>query len=296
MNIRNDPQGTSPAHAITASEAVIEGFWNDGAAVIRDALAMEWVDRLRLTVDDLLLDPKKPLADMTGRGTFFSGSYLWQSVPDFRALIFDSPLAELAAQFLRSKKVNFFYDQTFVKEPGAIEKTLWHQDLVFWPIDGEQIISFWIPLDRSTPENGVVTYIKGSHASGKLYKRQFLDRKLLDESGAAALRDLHERSPYLPVPDIDRAPEKFEYLTWNVDPGDIIVHHARALHGANGNLSSSARRRAVSLRWTGEDAIFKRRPGDFLDRPGEAERRGITLREGDPLDSELFPVVLPRRS
>ncbi|MDP9083152.1 MAG: hypothetical protein M3N50_05235, partial [Pseudomonadota bacterium] len=83
MNIGKNPQGTSSAHATPASEADIEGFWRDGAAVIRAALAMEWVERLRLTVDNLLLDPKKPLADMTGRGTFFSGSYLWQSVPDF---------------------------------------------------------------------------------------------------------------------------------------------------------------------------------------------------------------------
>ncbi len=276
-------------------DPMVDQFWRDGAAVLRGALPMEWVDRLRKTVDELLLDPSKPLEDFTGKGTFFTGASLWQRVPEFRAVVFDSPMAELAARFLRSSKVNFFYDQTFVKEPGAVEKTLWHQDLVFWPIDGEQIISFWIPLDRATPENGVVTYIKGSHSWGKLYRRQFIDAGLAaDPAMRDAIAIKEARSIYEPVPDVDANPGAYEYLAWDVDPGDIIVHHARSLHGANGNSSTGQRRRAFSLRWAGEDVVFKRRPGDSLDKPGEMERRGISLREGDALDSPLYPVVLPR--
>ena len=34
-----------------------------------------------------------------------------------------------------------------VKEPGTKEKTPWHHDQPYSPIDGADIISFWIPLD-----------------------------------------------------------------------------------------------------------------------------------------------------
>jgi hypothetical protein len=68
-------------------------------------------------------------------------------------------------------------------------------------------------------------------------------------------------------------------------PGDVVAFHFRTLHDAPGN-SSTARRRAVSLRWLGDDAVFALRP--WLHSP-PFEQRGLV--EGGPLDDERFPLV-----
>ena len=71
---------------------------------------------------------------------------------------------------MRSATVNLLYDQLFVKEPGSSERTPWHQDLPYWPVEGDQILSIWVPFDAATPDNGVVTYVKGSHLWGQKYR------------------------------------------------------------------------------------------------------------------------------
>ena len=38
-----------------------------------------------------------------------------------------------------------------------------------------------------------------------------------------------------------------------MEPGDVVFFHFRTVHGARGNAQKS-RRRALSLRWVGDDA------------------------------------------
>ena len=54
---------------------------------------------------------------------------------------------------------------------------------------------------------------------------------------------------------------KFELLTWDMEPGDCLVHHSFAVHGAPGISTQSGRRRAYATRWFGEDVDFDPRPG-----------------------------------
>src|SRR6185369_14278374 len=78
-----------------------------------------------------------------------------------------SGLGQLAGTIMNCDIVRLFSDQLLVKEPGALKRTPWHQDLLYWPLSGEQILSIWIPLDAATPDTGVVTYVKGSHLWGR---------------------------------------------------------------------------------------------------------------------------------
>jgi ectoine hydroxylase-related dioxygenase (phytanoyl-CoA dioxygenase family) len=65
------------------------------------------------------------------------------------------------------------------------------------------------------------------------------------------------------VPDIDAmaAAGAVELLQFALGPGDMTVHQARTLHAAGGNLSRERRRRAISLRYCGDDARYHFRPG-----------------------------------
>jgi ectoine hydroxylase-related dioxygenase (phytanoyl-CoA dioxygenase family) len=50
------------------------------------------------------------------------------------------------------------------------------------------------------------------------------------------------------MPDIDAG--DYELITWSLEPGDVLLHHPRTVHGARGNASEGTRRRALSARYS----------------------------------------------
>jgi ectoine hydroxylase-related dioxygenase (phytanoyl-CoA dioxygenase family) len=91
------------------------------------------------------------------------------------------------------------------------------------------------------------------------------------------------------MPDIEAERDKHEIVAFDLTPGDCVAFHFRTVHGAPGNASPDIRRRAISFRWTGDDARFAVRKGEMS--PPFPDFAGCTLQPGDPLDSELFPVI-----
>jgi ectoine hydroxylase-related dioxygenase (phytanoyl-CoA dioxygenase family) len=271
-----------------ALAAAAEALAHDGAIVLRDVLGLGWIGRLRTAIDEELHEGSPTGAEFGGaEGRFYGDLFLWLRSDAFREVALDSPLPELAASLMRSQQAHLFYDQLFVKEPGSIEPTPWHQDLPYWPIEGGQVISIWIPVDRATPENGVVTYVRGSHLWGRKFRPQAF--------GQSGNSDAYDDSPFEPMPDIDAARERYEFLTWSLDPGDVLVHHGMTVHGAPGNRTADARRRAFSIRYTGDDVRYVPRPGTFMDiKAVKANVPAPDLAPGAPMGGRLFPLVWPR--
>jgi len=156
----------------------------------------------------------------------------------------------------------------------------------YWPIKGSQVVSIWVPVDRATPDNGVVTYVRGSHLWGRSFRPQAFGK-----SGNA---NAYQDSPFEPIPDIDANRDQYELLSWSLDPGDVLVHLGVTVHGATGNRTSNSRRRALAIRYTGDDVRYDPRPGTFMDI--EAVRRHVPapgIPAGAPLGGALFPKVWP---
>jgi len=177
-----------------------------------------------------------------------------------------------------SREVVYYHDHLLVKEPGTRERTPWHHDQPYYPIDGEQIVSLWLPLDpvdRAT----CVEYVKGSHRWGRWFQPKFFRQGGVD----LAVGDPR----FEPLPDLDAERERHEFLAWDMEPGDVIAFHALTLHGASGNLSASRRRRAWATRWCGDDARYAARVGQ-ISPPLE----GHGLKPGDRLECQMFPKVL----
>ena len=162
-----------------------------------------------------------------------------------------------------------------MKEPGATERTPWHHDQPYYCVDGDQNVSMWIALDPVPASTGV-RFIAGSH----LWNRWFVPRNFVDHTPYAEGIGRYEL-----VPDIDADLDRHTVLAWDVEPGDVVAFHFRTLHDAPGNLLDT-RRRAVSLRWLGDDATFALRPWLHSPpfEPGE-------LVAGGPLADERFPLV-----
>ncbi|MGI9612601.1 MAG: phytanoyl-CoA dioxygenase family protein [Acidimicrobiales bacterium] len=259
---------------LTAAE--LTALDHDGAICVRGVLDPDWLARLARGVEAVIQDPS-PLGDivsMPERG-FASDLYLWLRDDDFRSLVFDSPLAALAGQAMDTSTVIHWYDQLFVKEPGADVPTPWHHDLTFWAVDGHQIVSIWIPLDPVTRESGGLEYVRGSHRWSKRFKARTndLNEYMIDP----ALDD---------VPDIDANRNDYDLLGWEMEPGDVLVFHPLVVHGSAGNSSPTTRRRAVASRWAGPEVVYDPKPHTAPLPPGHG------LEPGDPLGGRFFPTVL----
>lgn len=264
-----------PTRVLTAEE--IQRYQEDGVIMIKGAIDPNWMALIESGIEEA-----RNNASMMGR--FMSRKvegyqmdiFLWKRIDALRDLIYYGPFARWAQQLMGAQEVRFFYDQMFIKEPGTDAPTPWHQDLSFWPIRGEQICSFWIPCDPVTRANSGLMYVRGSHKWPQRFKAVSPDYV------AAIIDDSMDD-----IPDINANPEQYELLDWEMEPGDILMFHPLTLHGSYGNKSRTMRRRALALRWTGDDVVYaptaKRMPIHY-------NHDSVS---GGPLRGAAFPRILP---
>jgi hypothetical protein len=213
------------------------------------------------------------------KGSFLLDTGIAARLREFRRFCTNGVVPEIAGALLESEKVNFFGDQIFVKEPQTRERTAFHQDATYFEIDGDQCCVMWIPVDPVTLEGGVMQYVRGSHRDGKLYQPNvFVSQTPLPGAQGE------------PLPDIEGHMNDYDIVHFDVEPGDVIVHHYRTIHGAGGNHTRYQVRRAASLRYCGDDIRFCTRPW----APKQLHHTHH-LNEGDPLSGPDFPVVWTRR-
>ena len=257
----------------------VAAYERDGVVCLRGAFGPKWLELLAAGVARNMAEPgvhAKYYSPAGAAGHFFGDYCNWQRIPEYRAFAFESPAAAIAGRLMGSAKVNFFHEHVLVKEPGTAERTPWHHDQPYWVVDGRQVCSLWLPLDP-VPRATSVEFVAGSHRSGKWYT----PKRFVDHAD-------HPTNEGEAVPDIDADRGAYDLVGFDMAPGDCIVFHALTLHGAPGNACRATRRRAVATRWTGDDARFTRRDG-FMSPPFEE----VTLQPGQPMDCEIFPVVLP---
>lgn len=263
------------ARPITAEE--IAQYGRDGVVCLRRFFSSDWIAQLQEAAERSLEKPGELHAELASlrneTGRFFHDTFVWTYNNQCRRFVFDSPAAAIAAAFMQSGKVNIFFDQWLIKEPGTVTKTPWHHDMTYWPIDGQQITTLWLALDPVSAQSGAVEYVKGSHK----WQQKF---KPASFSGGDQYKE-----PLPDVPDIDAARDEFEIAQFDLEPGDCTIHHGLTVHGSPGNQSTDKRRRAYVSRWTGDDVVFHPREG-LQEMPPLPP-----LRAGDALDSELWPCV-----
>ncbi len=256
------------------TEAQIEAFQRDGAVLVPGAFS-DWIEVMRAGVARNMRHPSEYASEnAVSEGRFFDDYVNWRRIPEFEQLVRESPAAEIAARAMRSSTAQFFHDHVLVKEPGTPKPTPWHQDGPYYFVEGRQTVSFWLPLDPVREAS--LRFIAGSHR----WEKPVRPVSWADDS------DFYEGEPgYVPVPDPDADPAGMTVLEWPMDPGDAVLFDFRAVHGARGNLSDT-RRRALSLRFVGDDARYVERPGRTSPPfPGHGMHAGQRLRE------DWFPVV-----
>lgn len=112
----------------------------------------------------------------------------------------------------------------FCKQPHDPAFVSWHQDAHDWRLDNSRLVSAWVALTESTPENGCMRVIPGSH-------RERLDheaRPSEDNMLAAGLT-------------VADAVDETTAVDFVLEPGQMSLHHADLVHGSRGNRSDVKR-------------------------------------------------------
>ncbi len=259
------------------STADIDTYQRDGVVVVR-GLVSDFVETLREGVAFNMANPGPYAAENLQPGTpgrFFDDYCNWERIEAFETVIRQSRMAEVAASLMGSKTVQLFHEHVLVKEAATAKPTPWHQDGPYYFVEGSQTVSFWCPLDPVTQAS--LRCVAGSH----LWPKPVLPTRWLSEEAFYA-----QSTAFIPVPDPDA--EGMDIREWALEPGDAVAFHFMTLHGARGN-TSTARRRAFSLRLLGDDARYAERPG-----PTSPPFPDHQMAPGQRLREDWFPMIYPR--
>lgn len=255
-------------------------FARDGVACVRSALTAEEVAVAARGIDAVLARPG-PLAQVASGaddpGKFAEDFCRWQEVAEIRQLALHSRIPAIAAGLMSSPQVRLYHDHVLVKEGRTRQRTPWHQDQPYYNVDGRGV-SAWIPVDP-VPEDGCLELVAGTHRGPWLMPRTFLrgEARWFAEGTLAELPDI----------EADRA--AFDIRRYELRPGDAIFFDFLTVHGAPG-FRYGTRRRVLSLRYLGADAVHAPRPWrtsppfDGLD---------AELPAGAAMAHPLFPVAWP---
>eukprot|EP00897_Mesotaenium_endlicherianum_P006358 jgi/Mesen1/5750/ME000292S04829 len=198
---------------------------------------------------------------------------LHRSSPAARQLAFSRRLAKAAADLLGARKVRLYQDCMFLKRPG-FAATNWHSDLNMVPLDTNQFVTFWIPLQPIAPADSALLFASGSH-------RDFAMAYWQSNEGMAHLEDRNY------------ALESYDTLAL----GDVTCHHGWTLHWAPPQPQGRPPRAAFTVSYFADGARVlstkhARREPHTEDAWSFNEWRR-ELKEGQHARHALLPLVHP---
>ena len=287
---------SNPCRAVTDAE--IDAFWRDGVVCLPGVLSGAWLDTLVEPIEALLGHPST--VDVTGLaealrngstdrileddvgGNGAGGRYFVHTGSDvdaIRRFEMTSMVPEIASRVLRSTFVDLFVDQILVKEPGSPTRTAFHVDESYFNVSGDKVCTVWIPLDPVTVESGAMGYVRGSHR----WEEDYLPNNFVSQ---ATRGELPGRTK---LPDIEGHADQFDIIYFDVEPGDVILHHYRTAHGSGGNTTRDRRRRALAVRYVGDDVRWQ--PTEAVTGATGIRMFDNSLAPGDLLDEaqDVFP-------
>lgn len=249
----------------------VEDYKRDGVVCLRQVFDRSWIDLLEPIAREVIIGKKD-----VGLLPTIPGRYMARQIPEYRRFVFESPLAEAAGRVLESKEIRFFFDEFFAKPPQSDAKTLWHCDRMGWPVTGAMVPSLWIPLTPIVKANSLEV-LAGTQLDDVPY--------WLFSPNARKMIKPDDRVPH---PEIEnrRGEEGLRFLSWDMDPGDMLVVHPWALHYSGGNPTDDWRI-AISERVFGDDVRWAPRP-DCVNLAGVSFDEML---DGEKPDGPMFPLL-----
>ncbi len=269
---------------IVSHEDVLR-YEKDGVVCLRRAFDGQHVATARQGIDRNLRNPGRFFRDHTSdtsAGRYVFDFWNWPAIPEFAALMQNSPLGRIGTRILRRDRVLMLMDNWFLREQGAADRAPWHHDEPYFDFEGKMCI-VWIPLD-SVGANAGLRFVRGSHLWGKLFAAQQFSENVPFEC-------LGDR--YHPMPDIDARPADYDIVGWDLEPGDCLAFDFRTIHSCAPDSRASKTTRRMTFRLGGDDVTFQprgewtREITEFLQSQGQVA--------GETLANPLIPVIYEAR-
>ncbi|WP_298776585.1 phytanoyl-CoA dioxygenase family protein [uncultured Shewanella sp.] len=257
------------------TETEIEDYQRNGVVLLK-GIFNEWIP-------SLIQGANQNVATVSSRalrhqvdahsGAFLEDFCNWQRIEEYRRFVFLSPLGRIAAQLMGSRTVQFFHDHLLHKEAGSCVATPWHQDLPYYCVEGQQTVSFWIPLNER----------EKSVSLKSLARSHLLPKEIRPTSWSTAESFYGDDTHFMDLPNIND--KEWDIKVWALAPGDAVAFNFKTIHGANANTLSQVNQ-TLSFRVVGDDICFIQRPGrtspNFPD---------INQKNGERLREDWFPVI-----
>ena len=230
-----------------------ETYARDGVALLPRALHETAVAEALAAYEWSLANPGPGASRIQSRSaaTFYQDLYNPRVLEGYTAMLKSSPLPAIIADIWGAPDVWFMYEQVFLKEGGDARRTPWHQDSSYLAVAGDHLAVAWITFDPMSAADSL-EFVRGSHR-GVLYNGSRFD---LDDDTAP----LHAGDALPRLPDIEANRADFDIVSFAVEPGDVVLFHPATLHGG-GATRSGQRRRTLTLRFFGQNAVYDARPG-----------------------------------
>ena len=234
----------------------IEAFQRDGYVHLRGVLTDDEVAELEVTYDKFLRQEirvdGKDYCDMAGDYGRAVDDYSIVNVmlprkyhPAWQGNVYERRAASIAAQ-LCGPGMEIDYDQLLAKRPFKEDAVFaWHQDMAYW-IDtpDTRTATCWLAIDDSTPENGCMRFVPGSHTEPLRPHRPLHEDRSISHTLCT---------------DVDESVDNVRMVP--IRRGDITVHNERVLHGSGGNSTDGWRRAYVVAFRTSETVEAERARG-----------------------------------
>lgn len=155
----------------------------------------------------------------------------WAFHPDVLAMvepILGSDLALFSSHFI-------------CKPPAKGKRVPWHEDSAYWKgrLDPMRVVTVWLAIDPSTPDNGCMRLIPGTHSNG------FSDYGEVDNVAGNVFDTEIKAGSY----------DESKAIDCVLEPGQCSLHEGRIIHGSNAN-TGAMRRCGWTLRFIPTDVKF----------------------------------------
>ena len=120
----------------------------------------------------------------------------------------------------------------WIKEAQSPSFVSWHQDLNYWGLDADDLVTAWLALSPASLESGCMRVMPGSHAAEMLPHRDtYHADNMLTRGQEVAV-------------EVDEA----ETVAMPLAPGELSVHNGRIAHASGPNVTDD-RRIGLSLHY-----------------------------------------------
>ena len=223
------------------SDAEIQRFHDDGLVIPDYRLPDAMLARMQAEVDRLIeRNPGVRPEQLSGAHNPWGQSARMLGSQTFLDLCLFPEILDMVEQLI-GPDIVLWGSQLFCKPAGHGMAVPWHQDGQYWPLDPLATVTVRVAIEDSTPENGCMRYIPGSHKSRRL------ERHEITTARNVALKQQ--------LPEIDESQARDDVLY----AGQISIHDVYLVHGSDENRSTK-RRSDYAIRYMPATTRYVRDP------------------------------------